>query len=359
MPAIPAFQPRLDLASVPFRLTLESGVGVSTSDQTGKSTIYWTPYGGNQFALYNGSSWREYTSTELSLSLSGLTPFRLYDIFVYDNSGVLTLEALGWTAPSSAAITGCTNATPAVVTSNGHGLAVDDLVYISGVGGSTGINCATGVPWRIKAVTANTFTLQTLAAVDVAAGGAYTSGGTWYKVTTGGTRATALATQDGVLVQTGALTKRYLGTFCTTSATTTEDSVGKRFVVNYHNRRWRKMSASNTTGHTYNGGFRQWNNDFAHRIWCALPDAATLSPAGFVQATPGSGSIGSLGLGLNSPTTQYDYAYISGVTTSFRLPVAKPTDASAGLNYISALEYTASLGTSTFSEYSLACPLEG
>ena len=54
-------------------------------------------------------------------------------------------------------------------------------------------------------------------------------------------RATALTTQNGVLSKTGALTRRYLGTFRTTSTTATEDSALKRFVWNYYNRAARQL----------------------------------------------------------------------------------------------------------------------
>jgi hypothetical protein len=50
------------------------------------------------------------------------------------------------------------------------------------------------------------------------------------------TRATALAYQNGVLVKSGATTRRYLGTFYTTAATTTEDSSSNRYLFNYYNR---------------------------------------------------------------------------------------------------------------------------
>jgi len=46
------------------------------------------------------------------------------------------------------------------------------------------------------------------------------------------TRATALATQDGIYVKTGDATRRYVGTIRTTSTTATEDSAAKRFVYN-------------------------------------------------------------------------------------------------------------------------------
>lgn len=67
------------------------------------------------------------------------------------------------------------------------------------------------------------------------------------------TRATALVRQDGVLVKSGATTRRYLGTIRTTSATTTEDSARRRFVWNAYNRRRRPLRRIDTTASwTYN-----------------------------------------------------------------------------------------------------------
>ncbi len=73
-----------------FRLTGQSGVPVTTSDVTGITTIYFTPYKGNRIALYDGSKWVMRTSTELSIDVpdAGLP----YDVFVYDNAGVPALE---------------------------------------------------------------------------------------------------------------------------------------------------------------------------------------------------------------------------------------------------------------------------
>jgi hypothetical protein len=74
------------------RLTTETGVAVSTSDRTAQATIYYTPYEGNRVALYSGSAWAEFALTERSLALSGLTSGKNYDVFLYNNSGTLTLE---------------------------------------------------------------------------------------------------------------------------------------------------------------------------------------------------------------------------------------------------------------------------
>lgn len=62
------------------------------------------------------------------------------------------------------------------------------------------------------------------------------------------TRTTALATQNGVLVKTGATGRRYVGSFRTTTvAGNTEDSVVKRFIWNYYNRQMRSMVVFDTT----------------------------------------------------------------------------------------------------------------
>lgn len=93
------------------RLTTESNVPVSTSDRTSQGTIYWTPYKGSKVWLYTSSKWTPYTLTQISLALT-LTSGKNYDVFVYDNSGTLTLEL-------SAAWTDDTTRADALTTQNG------------------------------------------------------------------------------------------------------------------------------------------------------------------------------------------------------------------------------------------------
>lgn len=85
------------------RLTLESGVPISATDQTAKGTLYFTPYMGNSISLYVNGGWALRTFTEKSLSLAGYTAGKPYDIFGYDNGGVLALESLVWTNDSTRA----------------------------------------------------------------------------------------------------------------------------------------------------------------------------------------------------------------------------------------------------------------
>ncbi len=80
-----------------FRLSLASGTAVTTTDQTAKTTVYMTPYlGGKWLSLYDGTSWVVKQTAEISVAVPSNTntPF---DIFVYDNAGTITLEAVAWT----------------------------------------------------------------------------------------------------------------------------------------------------------------------------------------------------------------------------------------------------------------------
>lgn len=80
------------------RLTATSNVPVTLSDVVSANLIYFTPYDGNQIALYNGTSWSTLTFTQLSISLaSGFTSGKPYDVFAYNNAGAVALETLVWT----------------------------------------------------------------------------------------------------------------------------------------------------------------------------------------------------------------------------------------------------------------------
>ena len=86
-----------ELASVSQgRLTLTSNTPVLSSNVTNATTLYYTPYKGNQISIWDGSKWVLKTFTQLSLSLSGLTANTLYDVFIYDSNGTLTLESVAW-----------------------------------------------------------------------------------------------------------------------------------------------------------------------------------------------------------------------------------------------------------------------
>lgn len=144
------------------RLTGTTGVPVTTADVTAITTIYYAPYGGcNQLALFDGTSWAQTAFAQLSIAVPATTN-QMYDVFVYDNAGVMALELTAWTNDT--------------------------------------------------------------------------------------TRATALTTQNGVYVKTGALTRLYLGSFRTSSVSgQTTDSVLSRLIWNYYNRVDRSLAKAETT----------------------------------------------------------------------------------------------------------------
>lgn len=164
------------------RLTLTSGTPVTTSDVTAAETVYFAPFRGNRIDLYDGTKWVRYKFSELSLDVPDAT--QVNDVFVYNNAGTLTLEAVAWSSDTS--------------------------------------------------------------------------------------RATALTTQDGVLVKTGSTGRRYLGSFYATTAGNgqTEDSKAKRYLWNYYNRFDRFMLVTDATD-TWNyttATLRQANASAANQL---------------------------------------------------------------------------------------------
>jgi Flp pilus assembly protein TadG len=83
--------------------------------------------------------------------------------------GATNITGASWAAAAAKSISGITRASPGVVTANGHGLATNDYVWISGVNGMTQIN---NRAYRAVRIDANKVSLQ------------YQSGGNWYALNT-------------------------------------------------------------------------------------------------------------------------------------------------------------------------------
>lgn len=157
------------------RLTLESGMPTSITDQLAKTSIFYTPYLHDKIPLYDGAAWQLIDFTETTLAVGTTTATRPHDVFAFISSGALALEHLVWTSDTA--------------------------------------------------------------------------------------RATALTSQDGVLVKTGDTTRRYLGTFRTVTTTTVEDSAAKRFLWNFYNRVMRHGLSATGASHSLTSadGLREWN----------------------------------------------------------------------------------------------------
>jgi hypothetical protein len=86
------------------RLTLASNDPEAIEDQADKSTLYFAPHLGDIIKLYNGASWDSHQFSQLSLDLSTLDSSSVYDIYIYDNLGALTLDPVKWTNTSTRSI---------------------------------------------------------------------------------------------------------------------------------------------------------------------------------------------------------------------------------------------------------------
>jgi hypothetical protein len=170
------------------------------------------------------------------------------------------------------------------------------------------------------------------------------------------TRATALVRQDGIWSKTGALTRRYVGTFRTTSTTATEDSAAKRFLFNAENRVDRRMLVKETTDSwTYSTDtYRSANNSTANRLQFVLglseePVQAEVS----IQASNSGGSrAGAVAIGLDSTTVESsDYhGGTSGETAGISSRIFGGIDVSiaVGFHFLQWMERAEAVGTTTW-----------
>lgn len=85
------------------RLTLTTGVPVTSSDVTGATTLYFTPHAHDVIVLWDGTRWVPIQFVETSLALGTLTSGKNYDVFGFLSSGVLAMEFLVWTNDSTRA----------------------------------------------------------------------------------------------------------------------------------------------------------------------------------------------------------------------------------------------------------------
>ena len=85
-------------------LTPTSGTPVITGDVSGATSVFYTPFQpGNTVPIYNGTSFVPTTFSELTLTLtSAQAASTLYDVFVFNNAGALTLATgPAWTTSTA------------------------------------------------------------------------------------------------------------------------------------------------------------------------------------------------------------------------------------------------------------------
>ena len=113
------------------------------------------------------------------------------------------------------------------------------------------------------------------------------------------TRATQLALQDGVWVESGAAARRYLGTVRIASNGMGESSLLRRYVWNLNHPQPLPLLVSDTGAHTYTTtAWRSWNNNIGLRAQFILGQPGTIQAGVFARF--GSSTGGQLSLGLDS-----------------------------------------------------------
>ncbi len=84
------------------RLTFTSGNPAQPGDTTGATTLYYTPYVGKDLCLYAGAPgiWQSFQPSEISIAIPAAAN-QMYDVFVFSNSGVITLELTAWASDTA------------------------------------------------------------------------------------------------------------------------------------------------------------------------------------------------------------------------------------------------------------------
>lgn len=253
------------------RLTLTTGTPFTTADVTAATALFFAPYAGSQVSLYDGTRWVQRQFSQLTIPVPATTS-QMYDIFLFDSAGTLTLELLAWTNDT--------------------------------------------------------------------------------------TRATALVTQDGVLCKTGALTRRYLGSFRTTGVIgQTEDSFAKRYLWNYYNRMNRLGRVTEPTNSwAYSlATYEQMNANTANQLDFVIGVAEIVAHIEVVgNALNAAGILAQVSIGQDSATVPM--ANVIGINgtpglaagEAFQLRAVVEFYPAVGRHFYAALERSTASGTTTW-----------
>lgn len=251
------------------RLTLTTAVPVTTADVTAAGTLYFTPHGGNQIALYNGSAWQMFGISELSIAVPAAAN-QVYDAFVDYNSGTPALTLTAWTNDT--------------------------------------------------------------------------------------TRATALTTQNGVLVLTGTLGKRYVGTVRTVTASQLNDSFALRHVWNYYNRKPRPMRVIETADNwNYTTAtYQQMNANAANQLDFVIGVAEEPIDAEVIHHAANSTGAVNLSVSIGYDSTTTPATTVTGMLSAPAAAIVTQFQAklrmfpAIGRHTLVALEKSVAVGTTTW-----------
>lgn len=265
------------------RLTASSTNAVTTSDTT-SPTLYLLPRqnagftnsgAGSKVALHSGTAWalHDIGVSGVSGSVTSLTTTTtaVYDVFLYDNAGTLTLEFVKWASNTA--------------------------------------------------------------------------------------RASALVIQDGVLVKTGATSRRYVGTIRVVDNAGTisvRDSSAQRFIWNMCNRVPRVLKvteASNSWTYTL-ATYRQANASTSNQVEVVLgigEDPVDIGVHAHATSSSGTKHV-SVGVGVDSTSVNSADVFGAGISSGmyFQVRAFYSGVPSIGYHYFAWLEWSQAVGTTTW-----------
>ncbi|MDP2330297.1 MAG: hypothetical protein Q8M19_06325 [Reyranella sp.] len=366
------------------RLTLSSGEPVMTGDQTGKTSIFYTPYTGAFIPIYDGSAFvptafieRSNDLTQSSIGKAGPAaagPYQVIDAFVWNDGGTVRLTR-GPKHRKAGTFT-ITVATPAVVTWVGHGLHDGATWTPESTTGNlpAGAQVVVGTTYFVTRVDTDTFKLSTTLADQV--GGTFiNTSGTQSGVHTGanytaergaGAGTSELERVDGIWVNkhdiaNGPAAQRgtYVGTiYCNASSQVDfkKGSIAAGFgeaiigVWNMYNRVDVTGSVINSGGWSYAGGARPAAGLATSRVTvvAGLKEVGISGSFGVAVYSGGAGSNVNMGVGFNSSSTFQAYVTGSPGAHGYGSPTGTGSGQPFGLSYLCALEqFVSGAGYST------------
>lgn len=337
--------------------------------------------GADQVAVSTGGTLRaDVDTSRFSLALPLLLPAGSYANFgstvgssgygVRDNGGVIECKDSGgsWTACAGGAGTpvspALTNGVCTLASGTPYPTAdqtAKTTVYYTPIEGAQIALYDGSSAWTVLSFTELSLALGTDAGdtnYDVFvydnAGSAAVERVAWSNATT---RATALTLQNGVLVKSGATTRKYVCTYRTTATGETEWSAAKRFVYNHYNAVDELLSKAETTA-SYNyttATIRQagadTTNQVAFVIGVAGPKVSVRADSIFSCAT--ANPLVSIGIGLDA-TSSYASGMQGGLMSCFavgsylHLNASLEVAPSIGYHYLSRNEWSQAAGTVTW-----------
>jgi len=322
------------------RLTLESGVPVTTAanavavsgQDTGADTITVTAHG-----------WSVGTMVKSTATSGGITAGTQYYAgnITTNTISLHTTVAAALAGTSKLDITGTVTAT--IIPSGVSNTSVYYTPYVHNI-----VNLWDGSNWTPIEFTETTLALGTLTDATpydvfgyLSAGALVLESLAWTDDTA---RATEITWQDGRYCKSGDKTRLYLGTFYTTSTTTTESSTSNRYIFNMYNRVSMKFLSNGSTSHTYvTTTYREFNAGTGVSRFNAIVGVnnQALVVGSYIRiGRPTAGLAGYMAPSLNSTTATPSFPIVVYTATAdYRAGASQALDPILGFNYLTCVEY--------------------